>query len=97
MLDISVDATFNKESVPWKCFEGRMHSLNKLEVIFDGNSFLFLPGFHKAVLSMKDTHGCISQAVKVFVIQKLQTHFSSNISVFRKMIQFHQAAFCILF
>ncbi len=71
MLDVFTDATFNKESVAWKCVEGRMRFLKELEVAFGGNSFLFLPEFHKAFLSMKDIHGLVSLAVKVFVIQKL--------------------------
>jgi hypothetical protein len=68
MLDVSADTTFNKESVLWKCFEEHMRYSKELEVAFGGNSFLFHPGFHKAFLSMKDIHGCVSQAVKVFVI-----------------------------
>jgi hypothetical protein len=97
MLDVFADATFNKESVPWKCFEGRMHFLKELEVALGCNSFLFLPGFQKVSLSGKDIHGHVSQAVKVFIIQKLQAYFSSNISVFKKMLQYHQAAFQIFF
>jgi hypothetical protein len=46
---------------------------------------------------MKDSHGRVSQAVMVFVIQKLQSHLLSNVSVFRKMLLYHQAAFRILF
>jgi hypothetical protein len=60
MLNVSADATFNMESVLWKCFEGCMRFVKELEIAFGGNSFLFPPGFHKAFLSMKDVHGRIS-------------------------------------
>jgi hypothetical protein len=71
--------------------------MKELEVAFGGNSFIFLLGFHRAFLSIKDTHCRISHAVKVFIIQKLQTHYSSNMFVFRKIFQYHQVPFQILF
>jgi hypothetical protein len=96
ILEVFADTSFSKKSVPWICFEGRMRFLKELEVGLGGNSFLFLPGFHNAFLSMKDSDGRVSQAVEVFVIQKLRSHFLSNVSVFRKMLLYHQAAFRIL-
>ncbi len=52
MHSTTVSKGFDKESMAWRSFKGRMQFLKEVDGTLGGDSFVFLPSFHNAYLYM---------------------------------------------